>query len=591
MSTMTARRLALCIALLACLGGPAAAVAATCAGHTPLHLRLTRLHGSRVLLRWHAPAAGAPAAYRVLLAGRTVGQSTHTAMSMPVVLGHTTTFTVQARYARTVCAARLRNGLALRPPSRVLGLRLLGDTATGVRIAWRRARAGDAPLAGYRVIRDGSVVAQTRALSFTVKLSAARAHRLTVAAVDTRGRLGPPSRPLDIGAHPAAGATHADAATGTLPGAPGTLSVSEVSEAGATLWWTPAIAGSQRIIGYRVYRDGGLVGQTTADTLRLTHLAPLHTYEIAVAAVDALHHEGPRTPTLKLSTSHVPPGGPALISALSVTDTSATLAWQPGSANSGTLVGYLLYENGSPEGVVHGLTTTVSLASNATYTFTVRALDSYGYLSAPAPTLTVVTTHTPPSTPRELHAGAVGESSATLSWSPSTPVSGTIVGYRVFRDGLPVGQTTATEMMLSDLAPETAYTLTVQAVQLARRRQRADRAALHPDRRPDPHPRSHPGVPACLHRPKLLRPRGPLPAARRRLPHLLRMRRRRRRPRPGLPARHRLGARPPHRSDAAPELPEPRRRERDPGRTRRRAAHDRNARRPLPRTRLLRHPG
>ncbi len=463
-------RLLVAVAVLTCLaGGPgvstATAAAATCAGRAPLDLHLVRLHGSHAQLRWHAPAATpAPPAYRVLLAGRTVGQTTHTVMSMPIVPGRPTTFTVQARYAGAVCSTRLRNRLPLRPPTRVLGLRLLGHTATGVRISWRRARPGDAPIAGYRVMRDGAVVAQTRARTFAVKLSAGRAHRLTVAAVDTRGHLGPPSRPLDIGGRPGAVTTHADAAAGTLPGAPGSLSVSEVSEAGATAWWTPAVAGAQRIIGYRVYRDGSLVGQVTADTLRLTHLAPLHTYEIAVAAVDALHREGPRTPTLKLSTSHLPPGGSSLISALSVTDTSATLSWQPGHANSGTLVGYLLFENGSPEGVVHGLTTTVSLASNQTYTFTVRALDSFGYLSAPAPNLTVLTTHTPPSTPGELHATEVGESSATLAWSPSTPVSGTIVGYRVFRNGLPIGQTAATSMAVTDLASETSYTITVQAV-------------------------------------------------------------------------------------------------------------------------------
>ncbi len=68
---------------------------------------------------------------------------------------------------------------------------------------------------------------------------------------------------------------------------PGQLSVSEVSEAGATLWWVPATPGSARIIGYRVYRDGALLGQTTQDSMRLTHLSSLRTYHLAVAAVDA----------------------------------------------------------------------------------------------------------------------------------------------------------------------------------------------------------------------------------------------------------------------------------------------------------------
>jgi len=43
-------------------------------------------------------------------------------------------------------------------------------------------------------------------------------------------------------------------------------------------------------------------------------------------------------------------------------------------------------------------------------------------------------------------------------------VSGTIVGYRVFRDEIPVGQTSATGMGLDSLAPATGYKVTVVAV-------------------------------------------------------------------------------------------------------------------------------
>ena len=56
------------------------------------------------------------------------------------------------------------------------------------------------------------------------------------------------------------------------------------------------------------------------------------------------------------------------------------------------------------------------------------------------------------------------DSSATLGWSPSTPVSGTIVGYRVFRNEIPVGQMSAPEISLTELAPSTSYRITVVAV-------------------------------------------------------------------------------------------------------------------------------
>jgi spore germination protein len=359
---------------------------------------------------------------------------------------------------------RHRHHAVVRLPGRVHRLRVLADTATGVRITWRPARRGSAPVEGYRIKCDGVVAGQTPGRVYIVKLSLSRAHRITVTAVDTRGRLGKPSRALRIAArtHGKPAATSGGPVSG--PGVPGQLSVSEVSEAGATLWWVPAAPGSARIIGYRVYRDGALVGQTPQDSMRLTHLSSLRTYHLAVAAVDADHRVSARTPELTLTTTHTPPEGPALISAERVTDTSATLSWKAGAANGARLVGYLLFEDGAPEGVVDGQVATVTLASERHYTFTVRALDSDGYLSAPAPEVAVFTTHTPPSTPEGLHTIEVTASSAALAWSPSTPVSGTIVGYRVFRDEIPVGQVSAPEIALADLAPSTSYRITVVAV-------------------------------------------------------------------------------------------------------------------------------
>ncbi len=354
---------------------------------------------------------------------------------------------------------------AVRLPGRVHRVRVLRRTATGVRITWGRARRGSAPIEGYRIRCDGVVAGQTPGRVYIVKLSLHRAHRIVVEAVDTRGRLGPASRALKIPARSTRPVPRKSTTAGdTPPGVPGQLSVSEVSDAGATVWWVASQPGSARIIGYRVYRDNALLGQTSGDSMRLTNLSSLRTYAIEVAAVDADHRESARTPALHLSTTHTPPEGPALISALRVTDSSATLSWQAGAANSGRLVGYLLFEDGVAEKVVDGQSTTVTLASERHYTFTVRALDSYGYLSAPAPEVAVFTTHTPPSTPGGLAATEVTASSAALTWSPSTPVSGQIVGYRVFRNEIPVGQSATTGMTLANLAPSTAYQITVVAV-------------------------------------------------------------------------------------------------------------------------------
>jgi spore germination protein YaaH len=294
-------------------------------------------------------------------------------------------------------------------PGRVRGLRVLHSAPTAVRLAWRRARGGRFPLEGYRVWRDGVVLGQTPGRSYTVRVLASTVHVLAVAAVDVRGHVGPRTT-LAVGVH--------------LPGA---------SSAGGAGRPTTSRSGS--------------------------HTSSAASRSPAPGGGGSGTPEAPRTPAV-----HTPPTPPSQLAAERVSDTSATLSWQPGAATTGTLVGYMLYEDGQPEEVVHGQSVTVALASARSYTFTVRTLDSGGYLSEPAPELTVVTTHTPPSTPGNLSVGQITEQSFALHWSPSTPVSGAIVGYRVFRDGIPVGEVAATEMTLSNLAPSTAYQMTVVAV-------------------------------------------------------------------------------------------------------------------------------
>ena len=429
-----------------------------CAGRHVARLHLARVPGFRGRLSWRAPSGAAGAVYRVQRAGRTVGQTTGSSLIVRITPGRSALYTVQARYpGAKMCATSLRAALPFRAPGSVPKLRVVRYTSTGALLGWRRAARGDAPVEGYRVEREGAVVGQTPHLRMAVRLSPSRKQRVQVFAVDTRGHLGSHGRTLLLSAHGLK-------PVGGPPGAPSGLGASDVSGSGATVSWVGAKQGGMPITGYRVYRDGKLVGQTTASSMRLTKLSSGRTYLITVSAVDGAKREGPQTAPLRLSTSHTPPQGPTELAAIRVEDTSATIVWNAGAANEGTLVGYELFKDGSAVGVIHGQSATVALASQRSYTFTVRALDSQGSLSAPAPNLTVVTTHTPPSTPAGLTASLLTSNSVNLSWAPSTPVSGRIIGYRVFRDEVPVGQTSAPSLNLQGLAPSTQYKITVVAV-------------------------------------------------------------------------------------------------------------------------------
>ena len=432
-----------------------ARAAGSCSGQSPVALHLSRVSGPRGKLSWHAPASSG-VVYRVKRGGETVGQTTGNSLIVRITPGRKALYTVQARYSSSGrnCSATLRAAVPFRAPGAVGHLHVVSYTTGGVVLAWRRAPRGDAPLAGYRVIREGAVVGQTHKLRYTVRVSSSRRERVEVIAADVDGHLGARGRTIMVTARRG----------GALPGTPTGLASSDISSNGATISWIAAARGALPIAGYRLFRDGRLVGETSATSMRISSLSSSHTYLITVATVDSAGRESAQTPPLHLSLNHEAPEGPTQLAALRVTDTSATLAWNAGSANEGTLVGYELFKNGSAVGVVHGQSDTVALASARTYTFTVRTLDSAGALSAPAPNLTVVTTHTPPSTPANLAVGAVTSNSITVSWSGSTAVSGTIVGYRVFRNEVPIGQTSGTSMTLQGLAPSTNYSITVTAV-------------------------------------------------------------------------------------------------------------------------------
>ncbi len=246
----------------------------------PRAVRLTRLSGPRVRLSWSTPARsraphGLPGAAR--RAHRRADDTDRDGRSPSCSAGARRSRSRPATRARPVTCARASAArLALAPPSRVRGLRVLAVTATGVRIGWRRARARRRPGRGLpdRARRRRRRADARAELHAEAERGARAPHRgrrrrhpraRGSAEQDAADRRHPPRRRRSRAARPARYA---------LPGTPGALSVSDVSDAGATLWWMPSRPGSARIIGYRVYRDEHLV---VPDGARLAAPdAPLH---------------------------------------------------------------------------------------------------------------------------------------------------------------------------------------------------------------------------------------------------------------------------------------------------------------------------
>src|SRR5262249_57801493 len=87
-------------------------------------------------------------------------------------------------------------------------------------------------------------------------------------------------------------------------------------------------------------------------------------------------------------------------------------------------------------------------------------------MTAPIGTTGGGTDTTPPSTPAGLATSGIGQTSATLSWSPSTDNVG-VTGYRVYLNGGLVTTALTTSYLYSGLSCGTGYTLGVAAVDAA----------------------------------------------------------------------------------------------------------------------------
>ena len=82
------------------------------------------------------------------------------------------------------------------------------------------------------------------------------------------------------------------------------------------------------------------------------------------------------------------------------------------------------------------------LTSATTYSYTVRAIDvnaNFSPLSDPPATVTTWAPDTAaPTVPSDVQAAGASLTSIAITWTPSTDDRG-LAGYRVYRDGLPVG--------------------------------------------------------------------------------------------------------------------------------------------------------
>ena len=253
----------------------------------------------------------------------------------------------------------------------------------------------------------------------------------------------------------------ADAIAPTAP----TLVASNTTANSTLLSWSGS-TDNIAVTSYSIYRNGVLIGISTATTYTASGLSPATPYTFTVKAKDAdgnLSIDSNSVAITTLAADTTPPSAPVLSNSLT-TINSTSLSWTLATDNI-AVVSYDVYKNGLF--LVNTTATSylvTGLVASTTYTFSVKAKDAAGNLSVNSNILTI-TTQAPdvtPPTPPTLSAANTTSTTTVLSWSGATDNIG-VSAYDVYRGAILLGTTAITTYNVTGLTPLTPYSFSVKA--------------------------------------------------------------------------------------------------------------------------------
>lgn len=159
------------------------------------------------------------------------------------------------------------------------------------------------------------------------------------------------------------------------------------------------------------------------------------------------------------------PTTPSNLSGSSASYSTVALTWGASTDNVG-VVGYNIYRNGALVHISSSNNYTITgLKGNTDYTFTIKAIDAAGNLSAASNIVSVTTLDSDdqeaPSAPASLTV-VPAITTAKLTWTASTDDIG-VAGYHIYADGELAGTSAMTSYTATGLAAKTTYRFTVKA--------------------------------------------------------------------------------------------------------------------------------
>jgi chitodextrinase len=185
----------------------------------------------------------------------------------------------------------------------------------------------------------------------------------------------------------------------TAPSAPTSLTASGTTQTTTNLSWT-ASTDNTAVTGYDVYQGATLKGSTTtATTFAVTGLTAGTAYAFTVKAKDAAGNISTASNTANVTTlaaDTTAPSAPTSLTASGTTYNSTNLSWTAATDNV-AVTGYDVYQGATVIGSTTTATTfaATGLTASTAYSFTIKAKDAAGNVSAASNTANVTTPAAP----------------------------------------------------------------------------------------------------------------------------------------------------------------------------------------------------
>lgn len=178
----------------------------------------------------------------------------------------------------------------------------------------------------------------------------------------------------------------------TVPSTPTNVQATATSLSALTLTWS-ASTDNVSIYAYEVQQDNVTIAVQTGTSLAVSNLTAGSTHTYKVRARDPAYNWSAWSSSVTITlTDQIAPSAPAALNYADATATTITLVWNASSDNVG-VTGYNIYRGGELIGASSDPTfTDTGLTASTAYSYTVKALDAAGNLSAASATLNVTTT-------------------------------------------------------------------------------------------------------------------------------------------------------------------------------------------------------